>query len=497
LFKLLKVSVETSKFSHNGKERIPQLEKVLESLHSVQTKAEVFEDLFSKSTIPSVFNVRTGSDIGKIYEDARQECFRSGTDRNLKEVFYKSVVNNSLTRRSWKPVSERSRKNIEREHLIWLEDLEALLPEDATPAERDLLVKSLLAVVERKVAVDYLGYIPEQPEKHERSERFEFGDYFSRALATNPEKILSWLEKSFEREGSLAAYIFPELKAMTLCEQDTVHHSEGNVWTHTKKLFDSAKKPISPALAMSLLCHDIGKPATQEIVEADPTNPQSIRRIHFTNHENVGAQIWVAFAERLGCEPETTSQVYRVISEHGLWYNRSQSGKPSRLWVKDKFPNGEEDLLFQTISADNQASVSTVADNDAEIFNYLKDTFEMLRVEETSLVKFATISEDPVFLDQIGPASVIEKFDSAYAFLYSGQYSFEGKDPTRVQLEVIMHLLGTDARWAKEYVSRKLMPFSSKPSEIDAKEFGRRQTELARQLNVNPLGLISFLSQSS
>jgi tRNA nucleotidyltransferase (CCA-adding enzyme) len=55
------------------------------------------------------------------------------------------------------------------------------------------------------------------------------GKYFSRAL-------------DFLKESGLLRIHFPELDALSECQQSKTHHQEGDVWTHTKMVVEEAMK---------------------------------------------------------------------------------------------------------------------------------------------------------------------------------------------------------------------------------------------------------------
>jgi poly(A) polymerase len=87
---------------------------------------------------------------------------------------------------------------------------------------------------------------------------------------------------SLWRESGLLAHLIPELLETIGCEQPPEYHPEGDVWTHTLLMLNELDHP-SPALALAVLFHDIGKPATRT-VDADG-------RIRFMGHAQVGAEM--------------------------------------------------------------------------------------------------------------------------------------------------------------------------------------------------------------
>ena len=63
-------------------------------------------------------------------------------------------------------------------------------------------------------------------------------------------------------------------------QQPPEFHPEGDVWTHTLIMLDGLRNP-SPALAMGVLLHDVGKPPTFRVAD----------RIRFDGHVEAGVEI--------------------------------------------------------------------------------------------------------------------------------------------------------------------------------------------------------------
>jgi tRNA nucleotidyltransferase (CCA-adding enzyme) len=70
--------------------------------------------------------------------------------------------------------------------------------------------------------------------------------------------------------------LFAELDALVGCQQEPEWHPEGDVWTHTKMVCDEARALVDATelshaerttVMLAALCHDLGKPATTEIIE--------------------------------------------------------------------------------------------------------------------------------------------------------------------------------------------------------------------------------------
>ncbi|MEK7122924.1 MAG: CCA tRNA nucleotidyltransferase [Patescibacteria group bacterium] len=96
----------------------------------------------------------------------------------------------------------------------------------------------------------------------------------------------------------------PDLLAMKACPQEKRWHSEGDVWTHTRRALRSLSSTsfakefggtnTSALLALAVLFHDIGKPPTLQTPEHD-----GIDRIRTNGHDRVGAEMVRRIGERL------------------------------------------------------------------------------------------------------------------------------------------------------------------------------------------------------
>jgi putative nucleotidyltransferase with HDIG domain len=106
-------------------------------------------------------------------------------------------------------------------------------------------------------------------------------------------------------ESGLLRVILPEVKALQGVEQPPQYHPEGDVWTHTLMMLDMVEKP-STVLAMGILLHDIGKPATFRVAE----------RIRFDGHVEAGVEIARGILERLRFSRADTDEILALIANH-------------------------------------------------------------------------------------------------------------------------------------------------------------------------------------
>lgn len=106
-------------------------------------------------------------------------------------------------------------------------------------------------------------------------------------------------------ESGLLEEVLPEIAAMKGVEQPPEFHPEGDVWTHTLIMLDGLREP-SLDLALGVLLHDVGKPATFRIAE----------RIRFDGHVEKGMEIARALLTRLRFPNSVIEQAIALIRNH-------------------------------------------------------------------------------------------------------------------------------------------------------------------------------------
>ena len=104
----------------------------------------------------------------------------------------------------------------------------------------------------------------------------------------------------------LLVEILPEVAAMKGVAQPPEFHPEGDVWTHTLLMLERLPAGVTPELALGVLLHDVGKPATFRIAE----------RIRFDGHVEAGVGLAEAILGRLRCSNETIRQVLELVGNH-------------------------------------------------------------------------------------------------------------------------------------------------------------------------------------
>jgi poly(A) polymerase len=131
------------------------------------------------------------------------------------------------------------------------------------------------------------------------------------------------------KETGLLPHILPELDALAGVEQPPEFHPEGDVWVHTLlclRHLDALPDPPLP-LALGILLHDIGKPATFRVAD----------RIRFDGHDRVGADMSEEVLQRLRYPNAVIAEVKELVRRH-MAFTQIQQWRPAKL---KRFLTGE------------------------------------------------------------------------------------------------------------------------------------------------------------
>jgi tRNA nucleotidyltransferase (CCA-adding enzyme) len=112
--------------------------------------------------------------------------------------------------------------------------------------------------------------------------------------------------------------VLPELAPLVGCEQEPEWHPEGDVWTHTLMVIDTARalngdldRARLVTLMLGAVCHDLGKPATTAMIDG---------RIRSLNHEDAGVAPTLSLLDRLNVHRidgfDVRTQVVGLVAHH-------------------------------------------------------------------------------------------------------------------------------------------------------------------------------------
>lgn len=170
------------------------------------------------------------------------------------------------------------------------------------------------------------------PETLEAMRRFapEIGAVSAERVRDEIVKILTegQARRGFELldEAGLLKEVLPEIKALQGVAQPPEFHPEGDVWVHTLMMLEGLSAPVnvqtvSPSLALGVLLHDVGKPATFTVRE----------RIRFDNHVEVGARMAEVICNRLRLSARDTERVVELVRHHLRFKDFPQMRRATQL----------------------------------------------------------------------------------------------------------------------------------------------------------------------
>lgn len=113
--------------------------------------------------------------------------------------------------------------------------------------------------------------------------------------------------------SGLMTAILPEILALQGCEQPPQFHPEGDVFIHTRLMLSLLPEDASLPLVLSVLFHDIAKPATQTVDETG--------RIRFNGHDKLGAEMTDAILRRLKFPNHVIEPVVESVANHMAFIN--------------------------------------------------------------------------------------------------------------------------------------------------------------------------------
>jgi tRNA nucleotidyltransferase (CCA-adding enzyme) len=125
--------------------------------------------------------------------------------------------------------------------------------------------------------------------------------------------------------------VLPEMAPLVGCEQEPDWHPEGDVWTHTLMVIDTARelngdldRPRLVTVMLGAVCHDLGKPATTAVIDG---------RIRSMDHEQAGVEPTVRLLDRLNVHTidgfDVRRQVVGLVANHlkpGMFHKAAQVG---------------------------------------------------------------------------------------------------------------------------------------------------------------------------
>jgi len=167
-------------------------------------------------------------------------------------------------------------------------------------------------------------------------------------------------------DSGLMHHIIPEVYDLIGCEQPPQFHPEGDVYTHTCIMLEILKDHPSVELSLSVLLHDIAKPATYTYSEEE-------NRIRFNGHDQVGAEMAETILKRLRYSNAVIDDVCSMVSNHMnfMHITKMRKSKVKRFMAR---PTYEDEMELHRVDC---ASSNGITEN----YNFLRKQEEVFAAE--------------------------------------------------------------------------------------------------------------------
>ncbi len=162
-------------------------------------------------------------------------------------------------------------------------------------------------------------------------------------VSASDDELLAWAERQ------------PWAEAMRACGQDAEWHAEGDVWTHTRMVweevgrlggFSDMRPEHRRALRFAALWHDAGKPATTYFDEESG-------RTRSPKHSIVSARMAREILRNWGCDLEVREAIVNLVRYHGRPPYLLDKSKPEEEVIRLSWLV-RNDLLYQFALADTR-----------------------------------------------------------------------------------------------------------------------------------------------
>ncbi|RBP44302.1 poly(A) polymerase [Roseimicrobium gellanilyticum] len=160
-------------------------------------------------------------------------------------------------------------------------------------------------------------------------------------------------------DSGLMKAVLPEILALQGCEQPPQWHPEGDVFKHTRIMLGLLPAKVSLPLVLSVLLHDIAKPATYEVDETG--------RIRFNGHDKQGAEMTEEILRRLKFPNDVIHPTVEAVANH-MMFKDVQKMRVSKLKRFMARPTYEDEMELHRV--------------DCMSSNGLTENYDFLRAKE-------------------------------------------------------------------------------------------------------------------
>ncbi|MDG2124078.1 MAG: HD domain-containing protein, partial [Verrucomicrobiales bacterium] len=142
-------------------------------------------------------------------------------------------------------------------------------------------------------------------------------------------------------DSGLMAHIWPEVLTLQGCQQPPQWHPEGDVFVHTRIMLGMLPADASLTLVLSVLFHDIAKPATYSY---DPAED----RIRFNGHDRLGAEMAADILRRHRFSNDVIDTTVHAVDRHMQFMN-VQNMRTAKLKRFMAAPHFDEELELHRV----------------------------------------------------------------------------------------------------------------------------------------------------
>lgn len=142
-------------------------------------------------------------------------------------------------------------------------------------------------------------------------------------------------------DSGLMERVLPEILVLKGVEQPPQWHPEGDVFIHTRLMLSLLPEQVSLPLVLSVLLHDIAKPATFTVDEGTG-------RIRFNGHDKLGAEMTGEILRRLKF-PNDVIEPTQVAVEHHMAFKDVKKMRNSTLKRMMSRPTWDDEMALHRV----------------------------------------------------------------------------------------------------------------------------------------------------
>jgi len=195
-------------------------------------------------------------------------------------------------------------------------------------------------------------------------------------------------------DSGLMAAVLPEILVLKGCEQPPQFHPEGDVFVHTRIMLGLLPEQVSLPLVLSVLFHDIAKPATYTVDETG--------RIRFNGHDTLGAEMTGGILRRLKMPNDVIDPTVEIVANH-MTFKDVQKMRVAKLKRFMARPFFEDEMELHRVDC---MSSNGLSDN----YNFIRDKQAEFGSQTEPLIPKPLVSGHDVMALGIPAGPVIREY---------------------------------------------------------------------------------------